>query len=175
MSQFLSTLNREHQERFTGVIRLLNLEDSRDLGQVEIKEGEITNCRFLRRKGYNGLLSAAMAFLDIPFKIVKEPEINISESKMPFRTEKLLSNLGKASNYYESKKHLKPPMNLKMTVNPDFMNSKKGLQGHEFDLLCAISDFGHTAEIYENSELFDHEITLGLIKLREKKAIKVVR
>lgn len=175
MNQFLNKLYSEVEQKFSGRLRLLHPTDNRDLGLVEIQQGKITNCKFIKRNGYNALLSASMAYLDAPFKIIVEPETAFGEIEIKIKTETLLTKVIKASAYYDKKRKLRPPMNLKMSVNPKFLITGDPIHNHEFDLLCAISDLGRAKEIYTQSPLFDHEITLGLIKLREKKAIKVVR
>ncbi len=175
MNEFLNKIMQEHNQKFSGRLRLLHPKDSRELGFVELQKGEVTNGKFVDRNGYNAILSATMAYMDQPFKMVLEPESDFGETEIKVPSSKILSNLTKASVYYSEKQKLKPPMGLKMAVNPEFLLNGQVIQNHEFDLLCAISDFGVAKDIYAHSNLFDHEITLGLIKLREKKAIKVVR
>lgn len=175
MNEFLEKVIVQHKQGFTGKITVTAPGTSQLLGHVDLKDGEIYSCEIRDRDGYNAFLSLTLSSLDENYNFIVEPESYDIQKKILIPTRSIIEKAGKASNYYETKRKLRPPQNVKLRVDDNFISLGQSLHSHEFDLLCMISDYNNPKDIYKYSNLFAHEITMGLIKLREKKAIKVLR
>ncbi|MFT6068691.1 MAG: hypothetical protein ACJAT2_003514 [Bacteriovoracaceae bacterium] len=146
-------------------------------GEVLVHNGDIVGCNYNGSSGKKALLNLAYEdFAElVKFSYIVEPEV-IGQEKVQFEFA-----LGDFENTFrevyekiESSKKLKPPPGKRLIINPDFVCRGDKISASEFDILCTISDFGKVADIYKNSPLLDFEVTLGLVSLRKKGALKVV-
>ncbi len=146
-------------------------------GEVLVHSGDIVGCNYNGSSGKKALLNLAYEdFAEVAeFNYTVEPEV-ISQDKIQF--ESTLTDFEDSfREVYEkikSSKKLKPPPGKRLVINSDFVCRGDKISATEFDILCTISDFGKVADIYKNSPLLDFEVTLGLVSLRKKGALKVV-
>ena len=162
---------------FTGRISVLENPSGKFLGRILLFEGLIVNSFYENTTGerslYLILLDDIGSGKDLSF--VVEPEL-VSNSEFLFQLE-LPELKKKASGYIENfrtAKELKPPGMLKLIINPDFIPKGNKINEVEFDTLTVISEYSRVSEIYEQSLYPDHEVTLALVNLRKKGAIKVL-
>jgi hypothetical protein len=146
-------------------------------GEILVHNGDIAGCNYNGASGKKALLNLAYEdFAEIvKFSYVVEPEV-ISQDKIQFEfgLNDFEQTFREVFEKIKSTKKLKPPSNKRLLINPDFVCRGEKISATEFDILCIISDFGKVSDIYRNSSLLDFEITLGLVSLRKKGALKVV-
>lgn len=174
MNDLLKNLKTKIDTNFTGRINILDLVTSQLLGSIDLNKGKINNCFFKDRKGYGALLACSLSFDKNLLKLVSEPEQVFRTTLLESKTQDIFDKLYSAYKYYESIKGLRPPDNLKLQIVADSLMNTSSLQKHEYDVLCTISDYSKISDIYGNCELFDFEITMALVRLRENKILKVV-
>jgi hypothetical protein len=76
---------------------------------------------------------------------------------------------------HNDSKRLRPPGELRVLIDPEFIETGDKPDSLEFNILKTMSTFNKVADIYQNCDLFDFEITKGLVSLRKKGAIKVFK
>jgi hypothetical protein len=162
---------------FTGRINALSADNRRYLGVILFSEGTIVSAEYKNAKGPRSLYKL---FLDDfatsePIHFVVEPEVvsfsqhlfSLSFEEFKKQAEDLIEKARKSHD-------LRPPMNIKLTVNGAFITDGASLTGEEFSVLCTISDYNNIKQIYDSSHLYEFEVTEALISLRKKGALKVV-
>ncbi|PIP91139.1 MAG: hypothetical protein COW01_05665 [Bdellovibrionales bacterium CG12_big_fil_rev_8_21_14_0_65_38_15] len=173
----LNILEEQSAMGFTGKINVLLQKNSQSFAVVLMLEGQLIHCLGANKSGEKAMLD--LIFQDVSstydFKLVVEPEV-VSAEEGIFTWS--VSDLKKKSrnvyeNYLKNQK-LRPPNNLKLLVNADFIIKGSDVLHHEFDVLSTISDYSRVQDIYENCALLEYEITHALVSLRKKGAIKVL-
>jgi hypothetical protein len=54
------------------------------------------------------------------------------------------------------------------------MNSTDAVSPEEFEVLVTLTEWNSPNDIYRHCQLLDHEITLALVSLRKKGALKII-
>ncbi len=160
---------------FTGKINILS-KNSQYLGAIFLKDGIIVNASYESQTGERSLKKAIFEDLESrdQFKFVVEPEI-VADEKIIFELsfEKLNEQVAKEYSQYQQVKKLKPPVNLDLIISPEIITNEFEITATEFRVLEVISEFSKVADIYANCNLLENEITLALVELRKKRAIRV--
>ncbi len=160
---------------FTGKINILG-KNSQFLGAIFLKDGVLVNATFESQIGERSLKKAIFEDLESKdfYKFIVEPEI-VSEEKVVFEIsfEKLNEQVANEYSQYQKIKKLKPPLNLDLIISPEIITNEFEVTASEFKLLEVISEYSKVADIYAHSDLLESEITLALVELRKKRAIRV--
>ncbi len=72
-------------------------------------------------------------------------------------------------------KKLRPPNGLRLVLNDEFVIKGGEIGQEEFGVMKVITDFNKVEDIYVNCPLQEHQITLALVSLRKKGALKVFK
>ena len=174
----LQTIEEQVTFGFTGKVNALLENSGQYFATIYLEEGILVGCQY---KGVNSFRSlVALIFDDVrnikKFKYVVEPEI-VEKNSMTFE-EKFSAVRSKIQTLFGKYKQIEgliPPMDLKLVINSNFINRGDGLTRAEFDVLSTITEFSRVQDIYKESKLYDHEVTIALVNLRRKKAIKVFK
>ncbi|MCP4913713.1 MAG: hypothetical protein GY909_11410 [Oligoflexia bacterium] len=163
---------------FTGKINILTKESSQYLGAVYMLDGYIVNCVYKDQSGQRVLYKVVYDDLEEKedLKFVAEPEI-VGEGDILFQlsfNEFKTQAEDEYKNYKDSQR-LRPPDNLKLLINSDFLLDGDNISLSEFDILSLISDYNKVSDIYNNSSFSEGDITSLLVSLRKKNALKVIR
>ncbi len=161
---------------FTGRINILYSKNNQYLGAVFLKDGVIVSAEYKDDIGSKALFNIVYdAQKQSKFHFISEPEI-ISDSHSHCSYDR--------SGFYDAMKHfigeiekskkLRPPDDLTLAINRDFIIKGEDVTSDEFDILSLISDYGKVLELYKHSKLYDYQITNILISLRRKKAVRVI-
>lgn len=174
----VETIKEQTVFGFIGKINVLLQDNNQYVGVVYLKDGLIVHAEYEGQKGKNSLFNLVLDDLETckKFRFIVEPEVvedavetfKFTLTEFQFQAESLY-------NKYLAAKSLRPPDHLSLTVNPDFVLQGDDITGIEFNVLCGIVDSVTVASLYENSLLFDAEITNALISLRKKRAIMVAK
>ena len=172
----LDILSEQAAFGFTGKINILVRSNGQYLGAIFQSEGNIVDATIEHLKGKKALFR--IIFLDVEtnnyLTFVVEPEIIKEEN---FNVKINFDDLKKEAqasfqNYLNAKK-LKPPLGLKLLIDPEIIVNNDQISANEFDVLSLLTDWSKVEDIYKYSKLLEFEVTHALVSLRKKKAIKV--
>lgn len=162
---------------FTGKVNLLKKFSNESIGSLYLIDGKIVNgkCKDLSPlKAVFKLVSDYEKNGDNQ-QIVIEPELlSFSDKKLDYPHQVLVKKLHEFSKQMKEADKNRPPDNLKLLINQEFISDGGEVSPIEYDLLCTISDYNLVKDIYQNSKMFDHEITEVLVNLRKKNALRVI-
>tara|TARA_Y100000590_G_scaffold469529_1_gene657852 strand:- start:289498 stop:290031 length:534 start_codon:yes stop_codon:yes gene_type:complete len=173
----IKTLREQSAIGFDGKIIVQDKAMSQHLGSILLCAGTLVGCSFNGERGKKSLLNILMQeFSSNPsLDYVVEPEvIGLELIQFEIELNDLEEEFRNILEQTEKNKKLKPPGNKRVIVNSDFICRGANIEPKEFDVLCLISDFGKIQDIYENSFLYEFEVTNALVSLRKKGALKVL-
>ncbi len=163
---------------FTGRVNVLKKGNNQYLGRLLLKDGKIISCEYDKVGGLKSFYNLIVDEEKLDIHFIIEPEVvnssdrNLDENiSFPELKEKL--NLYLAE--YKKSLKLKPPPDLKLSINPNFLKKGEEISAKEFDILCVISDYSRAEDIYRSANLADFEITNALVTLRKKNALLVLK
>jgi hypothetical protein len=162
--------------QFTGKINVLSKINRQFLGHLLIKDGELIEVKYKTMDGLKGFFQICIdEFLLHAFHYVVEPEIvEASGRKIHFPFAVLKNKLGDVLKNYQESVKMRPPNHLKMVVDVSFLNKNKNLDQNEYEVLSTLTEWSLISDVYEKCQLLDHEITLSLVSLRKKGALKII-
>lgn len=171
----LEILKEQAAFGFTGRVNVLLKSTGQIVGVVFQKDGYIVGAQMKELSGINSL--HRMIYTDVEqndFKIVVEPEFVDQEFEtMKITYEELRDGVQQGFREYQESKKLKPPMHLKLVINPEIVVDKTILSSDEYDVLLLVTEWNKVSDIYSKSILMEYQITNALVSLRKKKALKV--
>lgn len=174
--KIISIMDEQVAVRFNGKINLLSNFNQQFLGHIIFREGEVINASF---NGHSGLKAIYHIFVQEfslqSFKYIVEPEIvdeTFQNISMPYQI--LKNTLAGVLKEYQQSLKMKPPENVKILIDADFLEDTLAVTGDEFEVLAALTEWSSTYDVYQHCPLLDHEITSALVSLRKKSALKIV-
>lgn len=162
---------------FTGKVNIQDPSSKQHLGTILMVDGDVVDCSYKAAKGLKAFFNLCVdEFDNIGIGYIVEPElIAITKRTIQYPYSVLKRKIVETVEKYREAKSNKPPEDLKILIQPGFIESGAVVSGNEFDLMGTISDFNKVADIYEKSDLLDYEITNALVSLRKKDALKVIK
>ena len=97
-----------------------------------------------------------------------------SERKIHYPYAVLKNKLGEVLKLYRESLKLRPPDNIKIILDAEFLEDSLEVTPQEYDVLMTLTDWNNPQDLYQHCELLDHEITLALVSLRKKGALKIL-
>jgi hypothetical protein len=162
---------------FTGKINLLDKLTKEYQGNLYLMDGKIVNAKVGGLSPMKALLKLVTNFQSNSdsIQIIVEPELlSLEKKKIDYPHLVLIKKIEENLRQLEKTDSNRPPDNLKLLIDPAFVIDGAGVSPDEYSLLCTISDYNLVHDIYEHSDMFDHEITETLVNLRKKQALKVI-
>lgn len=176
VQSLLDIISEQADFSFTGKINVLSKENNQFIAAVYQFEGFIIKCNYGKFEGKKALFNLLVASLrPSVFRFVSEPEL-VSEDMAEFKLDKpqLIKELQYYINEIQECQRLKPPAHIKIAINPDFISHGDNVSHSEFEILKLLTEYSKVTDIYKNSTLLENEVTLGLVGLRKKRALRVV-
>jgi hypothetical protein len=172
----LGTIEEQTTFGFTGRINILNRNTGQFLGLVLIADGKIVDSSYNGLKGEKSLYTALFDDMEhTPLKFIVEPELVTEEQKeFQLSFEDFKNNSQKNYQGHREAKTLKPPMNLKLILDGDFVSRGSDVTSEEFKVMSVLTEYSRVSDIYNNCNLLDFEVTKALVSLRKKGAVKVI-
>jgi len=173
----LGTIEEQTIFGFTGRINILHRTSGQFLGLILIADGEIVDCSYSGLKTDKALYLALFDDMEhTPLKFIVEPEV-VLDSQKEFRLsfEDFKGNSQRLYQKHRESKSLKPPLDLKLILDGDFISRGKEISGEEFSVMSVLTEYSRVSDIYSKSDLYDFEVTQALVSLRKKGAIKVFK
>lgn len=173
----LDLIEEQMAVHFDGKINVLQTSNRQLLGAIYIREGVMIRVDYKTQGSLKALFNIYIDTLtDGEVSLVVEPEIVDHIDRNIHHPFKVITN--KLSQYmteYEAHKKMKPPANVKLMIQPTFIEKGDKISENEFAVLATISDYNKIEEIYKNCSLLEYEVTKALISLRQKGALKVIQ
>jgi hypothetical protein len=172
----LGTIEEQTTFGFTGRINILNRNSGQFLGLVLIADGLIVDSSYNGLKGEKAIYVALFDDMEhTPLKFIVEPEV-ISEEQKEFALtfEDFKQTSQKNYRNHRESKDLKPPLNLKLILNGDFISRGEEVSSDEYKVMTVLTEYSRVSDIYNHCDLFDFEVTQALVSLRKKSAVKVI-
>ncbi len=175
---FLNFLEKQRVIDFTGRVNVLESNSSKHLGWVLMKDGIIVDCKYLDHLAETGLYSILIDDLDEKKSIefISEPEI-IAENIgiIHITVEELHERFSRFIRTYLESRKLRPPDHIKLLIKPTFIETGFPVEKSEFELLKCLTDHSKVEELYQFSNIPPFEVTNGLVSLRKKNALTVLK
>ncbi len=172
----ISIIEEQISVLFTGKINILSNFNRQYLGHLLFNNGELIQVHFKNMKGLKAFHQVAIEEYTLQsMQYIVEPEI-VSESEReihhPFGV--IRNKLNEVIDNYQQSIKFKPPSNVKMMIDVSFLDKAPELTSEEFQILDLLTEWNQPDDIYRHSGLMDHEITLALVSLRKKGALKII-
>lgn len=176
MSKIVDVIEEQVAVQFTGKVNVLATFNRQFLGHIVFKDGEIYQVKFHKfhgLKAFYTLITQEHALKS--FDYVVEPELVLeSERQIHYPYAVIKNKMTGVLKQYEDSLKLRPPENVKILIDTDFMDDSLPVSPEEYSVLLTLTEWNNPHDIYQNSELLDHEITLCLVSLRKKGALKIL-
>lgn len=173
----LKTIKDQAALGFCGRINLLVKGSQEFVGAVLINEENIIDCQYQGQNPEIAILKLISLDLDSDkYVVISEPEL--VESGGHDLNWKVQDLEPKIRSFYESLKRsekLKPPGDINLIINSKFLAEGAEISYREFVVMGIMTEYSKVSEIYRKCELSEPEVTLALVDLRKKGAVRVVR
>jgi hypothetical protein len=175
-SRVLNVVEEQIAVQFTGKVNILSTFNRQFLGHILFKNGDVIHVTFDGSKGLKAFYSLIIQEFTLKsFDYVVEPELVEDKDRQihyPFSVIK--NKIGDVLKKYRESLKLRPPEKVKILIDAEFIEDTLPVTPEEFDVLKTLSDFNNPSEIYEHCELLEHEVTMALVSLRKKGALKIL-
>lgn len=175
-SKIISVIEEQVAVQFTGKVNVLATFNRQYLGHILFKNGEIIQVTFQSLKGLKAFYHLIIQELSNQhFDYVVEPEIvDEKERQIHYPYNVIKTKLADILKLYRDSLKLRPPEHVKMIIDVGFMASSLPVTQQEFEVLESLTEWNTPYDVYQHCALLDHEITLALVSLRKKGAIKIM-
>jgi hypothetical protein len=174
--KIMGVLDEQISVQFTGKVNILSSMNRQYLGHVLFKSGEIVQVIFQQFKGLKAFYHLIIQEYSLAsFSYVVEPEIvEEKERQIHYPFAVIKNKLGEVLKLYRESLKLRPPDNVKIIIEVGFIKASTPVTPQEFEVLELLTEWNSPNDIYQHCNLLDHEITLALVNLRKKGALKIL-
>jgi hypothetical protein len=175
-SKLFSVIDDQVSVQFTGKVNILSNFNRQFLGHILFRQGKIIDALFAGKQGEKALYHLFIQEFSLQsFEYVVEPEV-VDENIVGFTfgTQELKERMAETLKHYQQSLKMRPPENVKIIIDPDFIEDTLPVGPQEFDVLCTLTEWHVPYDIYQHCPLLDHEITTALVGLRKKNALKIL-
>ncbi len=175
-SRVLDIIEEQMAVEFTGKVNILATYNHQFLGHILFIDGQVIQVTFGRLRGLRAFFKLVIQESALPsFDYVVEPElVEEKERQIHYPYSVLKKRLGEILMLHRESLKLRPPDSIKIILDADFLEDTLAITPQEFDVLRVLTDWNNPADLYQNSELLEHEITQALVTLRKKGALKIL-
>jgi hypothetical protein len=174
--KILSIIEEQIAVQFTGKVNVLSVVNRQYLGHVLFKDGEILQVFFRGQESLKAFYQLLIQDFNLqPFDYVVEPEV-VEESarKIHYPYSVLKKKLNAVLKDYQNSLKFRPPENVKIIADATFLSGTEAISPEEFEVLSILTEYNSVFDIYRHCPLLDHEITMALVSLRKKSALKIL-
>lgn len=174
--KILETIEEQIAVKFTGKVNVLSTFNHQYLGHVLFKNGEIYQVVFQGHKGLKAFYQLLIQEFSLQsFNYVVEPEVvEEKERQVHYPYEVIRNKMSGVLKQYRDSIKFRPPDNVKILIDAEFIDDSLPVTPQEFTVLEALTEWSTTNDIYQHCQLLDHEITIALVGLRKKSALKII-
>jgi hypothetical protein len=174
--KILQVIEEQIAVGFTGKVNVLARLNRQFLGHLLFKDGEIIQVLFPPNRGLKAFYQLIIQEFSLQaFDYVVEPEIvESSERQINLSYEHLKQNLAQVVRDHRESLKFKPPGHIKMMIDPEFLDDSLPVSSREFEVLSTLTEWSAVNDVYQHCQLLEHEVTLALVSLRKKGALKLI-
>jgi len=175
-SRLLEVIEEQISVQFTGKVNILNTLNRQFLGHLLFRSGDLVQATFLNHRGLKAFYQIIIQEFNLNhFTFVVEPEIvDEKERQIHYPWAVLKLKMADVLKLYKSSLKLRPPEDVKILIDADFLSDTVPVTSQEFDVLEILTEHHNARDVYQYCGLLDHEITMALVGLRKKGALKLV-
>lgn len=175
-SRVLDVIEEQVAVQFTGKVNVLSSFNRQFLGHILFKNGELIQVTFNGVKGLKAFYSIIIQEYSLQsFDYVVEPElVDDKERQIHYPFAVIKNKLGEVIRQHKESLKLRPPENIKILIDAEFLEDSLPVTPQEYDVLSTLTEWNNPADLYQHCLLLDHEITLSLVSLRKKGALKIL-
>lgn len=174
--KFVPVVEEQMSVKFTGKVNLLSPFNHQYLGHLLFKDGLIIDVRYMQLSGIKAFYQLGVQeFRLVKHQYIVEPEIVAEEDRRihyPFSV--MMKKLDQQLKIFSLVSGQRPPDSLKVMVDPQMISPPLECTQEEFSVLTTLTEWSRVPDIYQHSQLLEHEITSSLITLRKKGLLKIV-
>lgn len=174
--QLLNTIEEQIAVQFTGKVNVLSNFNRQYLGHLLFKNGEIFQVVFQQHRGLKAFYQLIIQEFTLhSFTYVVEPEVvEEKERKIHYPYAVIKNKMTDVIKQYRDSLKYRPPENVKILIDAEFIDDTLPVTPQEFEVLETLTEWNTPFDIYQHCGLLDHEITMALVSLRKKNALKIV-
>ncbi len=175
-SRVLNVIDEQLAVEFTGKVNILSNLNHQFLGHILFLDGDVIQVAFLRHRGVRAFFELFIQEYALQsFEYVVEPElVEEKERQIHYPYSTLKQRLREVLRLHRETVKFRPPENIKILLDADFLEDTLPISSREFDVLRTLTDWNSPADLYQNCDLMEHEVTHALISLRKKGALKIL-
>lgn len=175
-SRVLNVIEEQRAVQFTGKVNILATFNRQFLGHIIFKNGEVIQVIFNGLKGLKAFYHLIIQEYSLQsFDYVVEPElVDEKERQIHYPFAVIRNKLSDVIKQHKESLKLRPPDNIKIIIDAEFLEDSLPVDPKEFEVLSTLTEWNNPYELYQNCDLLDHEITLALVSLRKKGALKIL-
>lgn len=175
-SKLMGVIEEQQSVQFTGKLNVLATFNRQFLGHILFKNGEVIQVIFNGHRGLKGFYQLIVQEFSLQsFDYVVEPElVDEKERQIHYPFAVIKNKMADVLKLYKASLKLRPPENVKILIDAEFLEDTLPCTPQEFDVLETLTEWNNPHDIYQNCQLMDHEITMALVSLRKKGALKIL-
>lgn len=175
-SKLMNVIDEQMSVQFTGKVNVLATFNRQFLGHILFKDGEVIQVTFNGMSGMKAFYQLIIREYSLQsFDYVVEPElVDEKDRKIHYPFAVIRNKMDDVIRLYKESLKLRPPENVKILIDSEFMQDGLPVTSQEFDILVTLTEWSGPFDVYKNCQLLDHEITMGLVSLRKKGALKIL-
>lgn len=175
-SRVLNVIDEQRAVQFTGKVNILASFNRQFLGHILFKDGEMIQVTFNGLKGLKAFYNLMIQEYSLQsFDLVVEPElVDDKERQIHYPFAVIRNKLTDVIRSHKEALKLRPPENIKIIVDAEFVDDSLPVSSQEYEVLSTLTEWNTPADLYQHCPLLDHEITLSLVSLRKKGALKIL-
>jgi len=161
---------------FTGKINILSSFNRQYLGHILFLNGELLQVIFNQSKGLKAFyLLLIQEYALNSFNYVIEPEVvEEAERQIHYPYAVIKGKMANIVKQYQDSLKFRPPENVKIIIDAEFMDDIMPVTPQEYEVMLTLTEWNSPFDIYQHCSLLDHEITIALVSLRKKNALKIL-
>jgi hypothetical protein len=174
--KILGTIEEQIAVQFTGKVNVLSTFNRQYLGHILFKNGEIYQVVFQNFKGLKAFYQLIIQEFSLQsFNYVVEPEVvEDKERQIHYPYAVMRNKMSDVIKQYRDSLKYRPPENVKILIDAEFLEDTLPVTPQEFEVLEILTEWSSPYDIYQHCQLLDHEITMALVSLRKKSALKII-
>jgi hypothetical protein len=174
--KIMSVIEEQIAVEFTGKVNILSNFNRQFLGHLLFKDGEVIQVIFNRNKGLKAFYHLIIQEYSLQsYEYIVEPEVvDEKERQIHYPFSVIRNKMADVLKQYRESIKMRPPDKVKIAVEAKFLTSSLPVTANEFEVLDILTEWSNTCDVYQHCPLLDHEITLALVGLRKKGALKII-
>lgn len=175
-SRVLAVIEEQIAVQFTGKVNILATFNRQFLGHILFRNGDVIQVIFNGHRGLKALYQLFIQEFSLQsFDHVVEPElVDEKERQIHYPFSVVKNKLADVLKQYQASLKYRPPENIKILVDAEFLEDSLPVTPEEFEVLATLTEWNTPFDLYQHCELLDHEITWALVSLRKKGGLKIM-